>query len=447
MKNNIVNKIPPQNVEAEKSLLGSILIDGQSIYKIMDTINPSDFYQTSDQIIYQHIITLIEKRQPVDVVTLTDSLEKSKELETAGGAKYIAQLTTSVNSSAHIVSYSTIIRNSSILRNLISAGSKIVDLAFQGEREITEVIDEAEKALFNVSQSYLSQSFIPIQDILSDSFERIDELHRDKGKIRGVESGFRDIDNLVAGFQPSDLIIIAARPSMGKSSLVLNITLNVALKEKKPVAIFSLEMSKDQVVDRLLVNMAGVDSWKLRTGNLSDEDFPRIGEAMGQLSEAPIYIDDSPLLNVIEMRAKLRRLQSEHGLCLIVIDYLQLMEGVRSYGDNNRVQEISQISRSLKGIARELDVPVIALSQLSRAVEQRHPKIPQLADLRESGSIEQDADLVMFIYREDYYEPDSERKNIADILIKKHRHGPIGQIELYFLSEQMKFVNFDKRKS
>jgi len=282
---------------------------------------------------------------------------------------------------------------------------------------------------------------------LSDSFERIDELHRDKGKIRGVESGFRDIDNLVAGFQPSDLIIIAARPSMGKSSLVLNITLNVALKEKKPVAIFSLEMSKDQVVDRLLVNMAGVDSWKLRTGNLSDEDFPRIGEAMGQLSEAPIYIDDSPLLNVIEMRAKLRRLQSEHGLCLIVIDYLQLMEGVRSYGDNNRVQEISQISRSLKGIARELDVPVIALSQLSRAVEQRHPKIPQLADLRESGSIEQDADLVMFIYREDYYEPDSERKNIADILIKKHRHGPIGQIELYFLSEQMKFVNFDKRKS
>ncbi|KKP88567.1 MAG: replicative DNA helicase [Berkelbacteria bacterium GW2011_GWA2_35_9] len=418
MKNNIINKMPPQNVEAEKSLLGSILIDGQSIYKIMDSINPSDFYQTSHQIIYQHIITLIEKRQPVDVVTLSDSLEKSKELETAGGAKYIAQLTTSVNSSAHIVSYSTIIRNSSILRNLISAGSKIVDLAFQEEREITEVIDEAEKALFNVSQSYLSQAFVPIQDILSDSFERIDELHRDKGKIRGVESGFRDIDNLVAGFQPSDLIIIAARPSMGKSSLALNITLNAALKEKKPVAVFSLEMSKDQVVDRLLVNVAGVDSWKLRTGNLSDEDFPRIGEAMGQLSEAPIYIDDSPLLNVIEMRAKLRRLQSEHGLCLIVIDYLQLMEGVRSYGDNNRVQE-----------------------------KQRHPKIPQLADLRESGSIEQDADLVMFIYREDYYEPDSERKNIADILIKKHRHGPIGQAELYFLSEQMKFANFDKRKS
>ncbi|TSC93608.1 MAG: Replicative DNA helicase [Candidatus Berkelbacteria bacterium Licking1014_85] len=439
-------KIPPHNIDAEKSLIASVLIDSPSIYKIMDSVTAEDFYDLKHQTIYENIISLIEKRQPIDIVTLTDSLEKNKKLADAGGAGYLAELTAYVNSSAHIVSYSAIVKNNSTLRQLISAGSEIVELGFDESSESDEILEQAERLLFNVSQKFMRSNFVAIKDILSETFERIDELHKEKGKVRGVRTGFRALDNLLAGLQNSDLVIVAGRPSMGKSSLAMNMAVNAAKSEKKPVAIFSLEMSKDQLVDRLLVGLAGIDSWKLRTGNLSDDDFPRIGEAMGELSEAPIYIDDSPMLNIVEMRAKLRRLQNEHGLCLVILDYLQLMEGRRKTGDPNRVQEISEISRSLKGIARELNVPVVALSQLSRAVEQRHPKIPQLSDLRDSGTIEQDSDVVMFIYREDYYEPDTERKNIADILIKKHRNGPIGQVELFFIPEQMKFVDLEKRR-
>ncbi len=439
-------KLPPHNIDAERSILGGILIDPQALVQVIDRVDPSDFYRQDHQLIYQTMIGLFEQSKPVDVVTLVDRLEKAKALELAGGASYIAELTAKTASSANIVSHAQIVREGAIMRKLISAGSKIVEMGFDQENEPAEILDEAERTLFGVSQKALKDSFVPVTDILTETFERIDDLHKNKGKLRGVATGFSQLDNILSGLQNSDLVILASRPGMGKSSMALNIATSAALKQKIPVGVFSLEMSKDQLVDRLLVATAGVDSWKLRTGNLSQEDFPKIGNAMGILSEAPIFIDDSPILNVIELRAKARRLQSEHGLGLLVVDYLQLVDSVRKSKDSNRVQEISEISRALKATAREFNIPILALSQLSRAVELRNPKIPQLADLRESGSIEQDADVVMFIYREDYYEPKTERKNIANILLKKHRHGPIGEVELYFVPEQMKFVPIEKKR-
>lgn len=379
--------LPPQNIDAERSLLGAVLLDKNAIFKILDVVNIEDFYRPDHGLIFEAMLKLTEKRQPIDVLTLSDNLEKSKKIEDVGGVSYISELVAETATSANIVTYAEIVKRDATLRNLISAGSQIVELAFSDEENADALIDEAEKMLFSVSRHFLKQSFTPIQDILSQTFERIDELHKNKGQLRGVATGYKDIDSLLAGMQPSDLIIIAARPSMGKTTLALNIAVNVAVRGKVGVGIFSLEQSKDQLVDRMLVSEAGVDSWKLRTGNLSDSDFPLIGQAMGVLSEAAIYIDDSPMLNIMEMRAKARRLQAEKGLGLIIIDYLQLMQGKSHSGDSNRVQEISEISRGLKAIARELNVPVIALSQLSRAVEMRHPKIPQLADLRESGCL------------------------------------------------------------
>lgn len=379
--------LPPQNIEAEQTLLGAILLDKEAIFKIVDIINSQDYYRPAHATIFAAMLKLTEKRQPIDVLTLSDQLEQDGTAEEVGGASYISSLVTGVSSAANIISYATIVKRDATLRNLISAGSQIIELGFSTEEETDVLIDEAEKLLYSVSQHFLHESFTPIQDILSQTFERIDELHKHKGTLRGVPTGYKELDNLLAGLQPSDLVIIAARPSMGKTTLALNMAANVAIKANIPVGIFSLEQSRDQLVDRLLVAEATVDSWKLRTGNLSDEDFPRIGQAMGVLSEAPIFIDDSPLLNIMEMRAKARRLQAEKGLGLIIIDYLQLMQGRNRSGDANRVQEISEISRGIKAIARELNVPVIALSQLSRAVEMRQPKIPQLADLRESGCL------------------------------------------------------------
>ena len=322
-------------------------------------------------------------------------------------------------------------------------------MGYEEDEEIAQTLDKSEQSLFAVSQKFLKDKFQPIRDVLTEAFDRIDRIHRDKdkGALRGIPSGFKDLDSKTAGFQKSDLIIIAARPSMGKTSFALNLAEHAAIEEKVPVGVFSLEMSKEQLVDRLLSSQAGVDSWKLRTGNLSDEDFPKIGYAMGVLSEAPIFIDDSPGANVMEIRAKARRLQMEHGLGLIVVDYLQLMEGHSSKGDNNRVQEISEISRGLKGLARELNVPVIALSQLSRAVEHRDDKRPQLSDLRESGSIEQDADIVMFLYREEYYKPDTEKKGITEVLIKKHRNGPTGELQVFFNPSQMRFADLEHHRN
>jgi replicative DNA helicase len=389
------------------------------------------------------MIELYEHREPIDVVTLTNKLDEKKQLTTVGGGSYIATLASSVPTASNVIHYAKIVAEKAVLRRLLHASTEIADIAMHEEKDIPDILDKAEQAIFSVSQAHTKESFIAIGDVLAESFDRLDELHKNKDKIRGVPTGFRELDNLLAGLQPSDLIVLAARPSMGKSSLAINIAQNVAINEGIPVAIFSLEMSKEQLVDRLLCSEANVDSWKLRNANLSDSDFQRIGEAMAKLSEAPLYFDDSAMINVMEMRTKARRLQAENGLGLIIIDYLQLMQG---NGSSNRVEEVSDISRSLKGLARELGVPVIALSQLSRAVENRPSRIPQLADLRESGSIEQDADVVMFIYRDDYYEKDSEKKNIADILIRKHRNGPVGQIELFFKPEQMLFTNLDRKR-
>lgn len=441
-------KIPPQNVEAEKSILGAILLDKDAIIKIADILSADDFYDSRHGIVYGAMVTLFEKRMPVDIVTLSEILESAGKIKEVGGSGYLAEIVNNTPSAANIVYYAQIVRDKAILRRLITAGVDITELGYEEDGEISETLDKAEQTLFSISQKSMKNKFTAIRDVLTDAFERIDKIHKDKdkGAIRGVPSGFRDLDTMTSGFQNSDLIILAARPSMGKTSFALNLAENAAIDNKIPVAVFSLEMSKDQLVDRLLSSQAGVDSWKLRTGNLSDDDFPKIGYAMGVLSEAPVFIDDSAGGNIMEIRAKARRLQMEHGLGLIIIDYLQLMSGHSRNSEGNRVQEISEISRGLKGLARELNVPVIALSQLSRAVEHRDDKRPQLSDLRESGSIEQDADIVIFLYRDEYYHPESERKGITEILIRKHRNGPIGNTELFFNPAQMKFNNLDKNR-
>lgn len=436
--------VPPQNIEAEISVLGSILLDKDAIIKVADVLNPSDFYKGAHAIIYKAMFELYEKGEPIDLVTLSNKLEAEKLTEKIGGASYLASLANSVPSAAHALNYAKIIADKATLSKLIKTANEIEAICYEGSDDIAAILDKAEEKIFLVSQKHTRDNFIPIKSILENSFERLDELHKNKDKMRGIPTGFTSLDNILAGLQNSDLIIIAGRPAMGKSSLALNIAQHVAVKEGVPVAIFSLEMSKDQLGDRILSSEAGVDSWKLRTGNLSDDDFPKIGEAMAALSDAPIFLDDTPNINALEIKTKARRLQAEHGLGLIVVDYLQLMQG---RGQENRVQEISEISRALKALAREIDIPVIAISQLSRALEARPSKIPQLADLRESGSIEQDADVVLMIYREDYYDTDTERKNLADILIRKHRNGPIGSVELFWQPERMQFRNLDKKRA
>ncbi len=438
-------KIPPQSHEAEQSVLGSILIDQESIARVADIVSPEDYYHEAHRQIYQAMVNLFEHRSPIDLVTVSEELEKTKHFESVGGATYLTNLVNSVPSASNVEHYAAIVGQKATLRRLIQASTKIGELGFDEELDIAKVLDNAEQSLFAVSQRSLKQNFVAIKDILAESFERIDELHKNKGVLRGVPTGFRDLDALLSGLQRSDLVIIAARPSMGKTAIVTNIAAHAAIKEKKSVAFFSLEMGRDQLADRLTSLESGVDSWRIRTGNLTDEDFEKIGYAFGTLAEAPIFIDDSPTLNIMEIRSKCRRLQMDKGLDLVVVDYLQLMEGRSRGNENNRVQEISEISRSLKTLAREINVPVIALSQLSRAVEQRPDKRPMLSDLRESGSIEQDADVVMFIYRDEYYHKDSDRKGITELLIRKHRNGPIGDVELFFIPEQTRFRSVDRQ--
>jgi replicative DNA helicase len=441
-------KLPPQNTDAEASLLGAILIDADAIVKIADIVRPDDFYEERHQRIYEAILSLYEKHQPIDVLTLSDQLKGTGFIEMVGGAAYLTELTNFVPTATHVEQYADIVSQKALRRRLIKASQEIVGLGYDEARGLQELIEEAETRLFEVSQRHVKQDITSIETILSESFDRLDELHKDKGKIRGVPTGFKDMDNILAGLQRSDLFILAARPSMGKTAFSLNLAHNVAVKSSEAVLIFSLEMSKEQLVDRMLSMESGVDAWALRTGNLSDTDFEKIGQAMGTLSEAQIYIDDTPGITVSDLRTKARREAHLRPIGLVIVDYLQLMSGgSRFAGEGNRVQEISEISRGLKGIARELNVPLIALSQLSRSVESRHPQIPQLADLRESGSIEQDADVVAFIYREEYYNPESDRKNITDIFIKKHRNGPTGAVELYFDREKQRFRSVDTKHS
>ena len=437
-------KIPPQNVDAEMSLLGAVLIDEEVLADITEHVKPKDFYDKRHAIIYDAIMRLYEKNKPVDLLTLTDELKRKKEIDEIGGSAYLTELTNYVPTAAHAESYAEIVAQKAVRRRLIKASGEISELGYDEQTTTQELLQQAEAELFSVSDQSLKQDLTSLESILTDSFDRLEELHRNKGALRGVRTGYRDLDNMTAGLQRSDLIILAARPAMGKTTLVTNLAYNVATIAKQPVLFFSLEMSKEQLVDRMLADASGVDSWNIRTGNLSDDDFSKLSEAMGEMAEAPIFIDDTPGLSVLEMRTKARRAAHDQPLGLIIIDYLQLMQG--SGRDNgNRVQEVSEISRGLKLIARELNVPVIALSQLSRSVESRSPQIPQLADLRESGSIEQDADIVMFIYREAYYNPDTERENVTDLIIAKHRNGPVGKVELYFHPERLRFMSLDRK--
>ncbi len=437
-------KVPPQNVDAEMSLLGAVLIDEEVLSDVTEHVKPKDFYDKRHGIIFDAIMRLYEKNKPVDLLTLTDELKRKKEIDEIGGSAYLTELTNYVPTSAHAESYAEIVAQKAVRRRLIKASGEISELGYDEATSTQELLQQAEAELFAVSDQSLKQDLTSLESILTDSFDRLEELHRNKGALRGVRTGYRDLDNMTAGLQRSDLIILAARPAMGKTTLVTNLMYNVATIAKQSVLFFSLEMSKEQLVDRMLADASGVDSWNIRTGNLSDDDFGKLSEAMGEMAEAPIFIDDTPGLSVLEMRTKARRAAHDQPLGLIIIDYLQLMQG--SGRDNgNRVQEVSEISRGLKLIARELNVPVIALSQLSRSVESRSPQIPQLADLRESGSIEQDADIVMFIYREAYYNPETERENVTDLIIAKHRNGPVGKVELYFHPERLRFMSLDRK--
>lgn len=437
----IIERVPPQNLEAEQSALGSMLIDMDAVAKAMETVGLDDFYREAHRQIYIGISNLFGRGEPVDLITLTEELRSRGQLENAGGVAYLTTLMNIVPTSANIEYYARIVRRKSVLRQLINAATRIVAMGYEDVDDPDPVVDMAEQMIFEVGQKRNMQSFYPIRDILEGSFDRIDKQYNEKGSSGGLATGFFGLDRLTDGFHPSDLVIIAARPAMGKTSFAMNIACNVARQQKLPVAVFSLEMSKEQLAHRLICSEAMVDSSNLRSGFLSDSDWPRLAEAIGSLSETPIFIDDSSAITVLEMRAKARRLKAERGLGMIVIDFLQLARG--SGRTENRVQEISEVVRGLKSLARELNVPVIALSQLSRSVEKRDDKLPMLSDLRESGELEQTADLVIFIYREDYYNQDKEAvpSNIARIVLAKHRHGPTGEVELLFQREYTKFVN------
>ena len=444
-KSNVNGKIPPQNLDAEKSLLGAVLIDEEVLADAAEITHANDFYDKNHGLIFAGMMRLFEKHKPVDLLTLTDELKRKDELEMVGGSAYLTELTNYVPTAAHASAYAEMVAQTAVRRRLIKASGDISELGYDESTTTQELLEKAEAELFSVSDQSTKQDLVSLESILTDSFDRIEELSKNKGSLRGIRTGYRDLDNMTAGLQKSDLIILAARPAMGKTTLVTNLAYNVATIEKKPVLFFSLEMRQEQLVDRMLADASGVDSWNIRTGNLSDNDFAKLSEAMGEMAEAPIYIDDTPGLSVLEMRTKARRIAHENQLGLIIVDYLQLMQANGNH-NGNRVQEVSEISRGLKLIARELNVPLIALSQLSRSVESRTPPIPQLADLRESGSIEQDADIVSFIYRPGYYEPDNpEVQNITDLIIAKHRNGPVGKVQLYFHPERLRFMSLDRK--
>lgn len=436
-------RIPPQNLQAEQSVLGSMLIDKSAIVKAVEILHPDSFYRDAHSNIYRSILELFDRGEPIDLVTVTETLRKNNRLEAVGGSVYVADLINSVPTAANVEYYARIVEEKATLRRLIDAGTQMVSEAFSEPENVDQILDRAEKTIFDIALKRVREGFHKIDEVLKRVLDRIDRLYGKKENITGIPTGYADLDNLTAGFQNADLIIIAARPSVGKTALALNMAMNMAIKFKLPIALFSLEMSKDQLAQRMLCSEAEIDAMRLKTASLPDTGWKKLTRALSKLSEAPIYIDDSASITAIEIRAKCRRLKIEKGLACVIIDYLQLMSG-RSRIEN-RVQEISEIARSLKTLARELEIPVIALSQLSRAVEQRTDRIPRLSDLRESGEIEQTADLVMFIHREDYYNPQSERGNIAEIIIAKQRNGPIGTIELVFRKDFAKFCSKESR--
>lgn len=442
-------KVPPHSAEAERGVIGSILIDKDALLKVADLIKSDDFYEPKHELIFSAALDLFHTHTPIDLLTLAQKLTDQKKLKDIGGRTYLAGLTEEVPSAAHIYEYARIVKQKSTLRRLLASGQEIAGLGLSEGSDANSLLEKAEQSLFKVTQQLIKDKFVHIKDILAQRFEEFSELHdaEDKDAIRGVPTGFRDIDFLLSGLKPADLVVLAARPSMGKTALALGIAQNASLKFNKNVGFISLEMSKEQLIDRLFASLLGVDSWRLHKGKLTDEEFSRIGGVMDELTKASLFIDDSVASSIVEVRAKARRLQMEHGLDLLIVDYLQLMTTENAAFAGNRVQEIGEISRSLKALGRELRIPIIALSQLSRAVENRPGKIPQLADLRESGAIEQDADVVMMMYREDYYEEDSSRPGVTDIFLRKNRNGPTGRIELMFKKEQMRFFDIEKKRS
>ncbi len=452
--NSMEKKLPPQNNEAEQALLGSLLIDKDAIISVADILESKDFYKDKHEKIYQAMLNLWKEGEPIDILSTANKLDEDEMLDKVGGRSYLASLSNMVPTSSHAKSYAEIVRKKSTLRRLISSSTDIIQMAYKTEGGNTvDILDQAEEKLFSVSKKFLKQNFVCIKETLDKAFERMDKLDNGEQQIRGVPTGFKELDDAMAGLQPSELVLLAARPSIGKSALALDMARHAAVESGVPVGIFSLEMSKEQITDRMICANSGVNLWKMRTGNIShnddSSDFEKLGEAFDKLSKAPVYIDDSPLLNLIELKTKARRLQSEHGLGLLVVDYLQLM----SSGSDNRsgrVEEVSEISRGLKGVARELNIPVLALSQLSRSPEMRTPAIPKLSDLRSSGSLEQDADVVMFIYRKSrdkgIKKIPPEEKNIAEVHIGKHRHGPAGvKFLLYFDESIASFKDLDKK--
>ena len=439
-------KLPPQSIEAEQSLLGCLMLGKDAMIKVVDILTPEDFYRKTHQEIYQVCQELFQKGEPIDLLSISNRLKEKGVLEEIGGNSYLTDLVNSVPTAAHVLSYAKIIHRKRILRDLIGASQEIGLLALNESDDTDVILDKAERKIFSIAQKNLTQNFVCVKDTLEEAFNRIDMLSKHQFGLRGLPTGFKDLDNILAGLQKSDLVILASRPTLGKSSLALNMAANVAINQNVPVGFFSLEMSKDQIVDRLISSLSEVDLWRIRTGRLSSEgeenDFTKIRQALDVLSRAPVYIDDVAASNVLQIKAMSRRLQAEKGLGLVIIDYLQLVEPLNPLA--SPVQQVSENSRALKAMAKELNIPVLVISQLSRAVEQRSPQIPRLADLRQSGTIEQDADVVLFIYREDRYNQDTARKGIADIIISKHRNGPVGQVELYFDERTTTFKNLEK---
>ncbi len=434
-------RVSPHNEEAEQSVLGADLIDKDAISVVSEIIAPHDFYNETNRIIFDAMLALYEERKPIDILTLTTFLKKKKSFEKIGSS-YLSDLVNIVPTAANVSDYAEIIKEASTKRFLIKTGTELVEMGFSTDEEVKTILDKAESSIFSIAQGHTTRSFIPIKEALASSFDRIDELHKKGAGFRGIRTGFLDIDTMLSGLQESNLIILAARPGQGKTAMAVNIAQHVGVVEKFPVGIFSLEMSQEELVDRLLIGQADVDAWRLKTGKLSESDFSRLSEAMGQLAETKIFIDDTPGLSISEMRTKARRLQLEHGVRLLMVDYLQLVDPGRRY--DSRVQEVSVVSQSLKNLARELKVPIVAISQLSRAVEHRGEKRPQLADLRESGAIEQDADVVLFLYR-----PDDELSQTMPIklLVAKHRNGPTGEIDLLFRGDRIRFYNVERSRA